>query len=90
MIKQIGVSIDGILFLIDFFTEIANGVVDTQLKITKPSNIELYFRIAEDAAKKKISDPREVVLAYGFGENCGNSEKWKENMTYKEYHQLKF
>ena len=90
MVKQIGVAIDGILFLIDFFTEITNGVVETQLKITKPSNIELYFRIAEDAAKNKISDPRNVVLAYASGENCGNVEKWKENMTYKEYHEMKF
>ena len=90
MVKQIGIAIDGILFLIDFFTEITNGVIETQLKITKPSNIELYFRIAEDAAKNKISDPRNVVLAYASGENCGNVEKWKENMTYKEYHEMKF
>ena len=90
MVKQIGVAIDGILFLINFFTEISNGIIETQLKITKPSNIELYFRIAEDAAKNKISNPREVVLAYASGENCGNAEKWKENMTYKEYHEMKF
>ena len=90
MVKQIGVAIDGILFLINFFTEISNGIIETQLKITKPSNIELYFRIAEDAAKNKISNPREVVLAYASGENCGNVEKWKENITYKEYHEMKF
>ena len=90
MVKQIGVAIDGILFLINFFTEISNGITETQLKITKPSNIELYFRIAEDAAKNKISNPREVVLAYASGENCGNAEKWKENITYKEYHEMKF
>ena len=53
MVKQIKVAIDGIIFLIDFFSEISNGLIETQLKITKPSNIELYFRIAEDAAKKK-------------------------------------
>ena len=90
MVKQIGVAIDGILFLIDFFTEITNGIVETQLKITKPSNIELFFRIAEDAAKHKISDPKDIVMAYASGENCGNIEKWKENMTYKEYHEMKF
>ena len=90
MIKQIRVAIDGILFLIDFFTEISNGIIETQLKVTKPSNIELYFRIAEDAAKNNISNPRELVLAYASGENCGNAEKWKENMTYKEYHAMKF
>ena len=90
MVKEIKVAIDGILFLIDFFSEISNGIIDTQLKITKPSNIELYFRIAEDAAKKKINDPRELVLAYASGDNCGNTKNWKENMTYKEYHDMKF
>ena len=90
MVKQIGVAIDGILFLIDFFTEITNGVVETQLKITKPSNIELYFRIAEDAAKNKISDPRELVMVYADDDNCGSIDKWKDNMTYIKYHQLKF
>ena len=82
MVKQIKVAIDGILFLIDFFSEITNGLIETQLKITKPSNIELYFRIAEDAAKKKINDPKELVLAYASGDNYGSSENWKENMTY--------
>ena len=90
MVKQIKVAIDGIIFLIDFFSEISNGLIETQLKITKPSNIELYFRIAEDAAKKKINDPKELVLAYASGDNCGSSENWKENMTYKEYHEMKF
>ena len=90
MVRQITFGIDGIIFLIDFFNEISNGIIEAQLKIAKPSNIELYFRIAEDAAKNSISDPKEIVLAYSFGENCGNIEKWKENMTYKEYHQLKF
>ena len=90
MVKQIKVAIDGILFLIDFFSEITNGLIETQLKITKPSNLELYFRIAEDAAKKKINDPKELVLAYASGDNCGSSENWKENMTYKEYHEMKF
>ena len=90
MIKEIKVAIDCIMFLIDFFSEITNGLIDTQLKITKPSNIELYFRIAEDASKKMINDPKEFVLAYASGDNCGSSDKWKENMTYKEYHEMKF
>ena len=90
MIKEIKVAIDGIMFLIDFFSEITNGLIETELKITKPSNIELYFRIAEDASKKMINDPKELVLAYASGDNCGSSDKWKENMTYKEYHEMKF
>lgn len=90
MVQQIKIAIDGLLFLIDFFSEITNGVIDAQLKITKPSNIDLYLRIAEDAAKHKINDPRELVIAYASGENCGKIDNWKENMTYKEHHEMKF
>jgi hypothetical protein len=30
------------------------------------------------------------VIAYASGENCGNIDNWKENMTYKEHHEMKF
>ena len=90
MLEQLGVAIDGILFLIDFFTEITNGIMETQLSLTKPKKIELFFKIAQHAAKKKLKDPREIALAYASGDNCGNAENWKDNMTYKEFHQLKY
>ena len=56
----------------------------------KPSYMELYFKIAEDAAKNKITDPREVVMVYANDDNCGSIDKWKDNMTYIKYHQMKF
>ena len=90
MLEQLGVAIDGILFLIDFFTEITNGIMETQLSLTKPKKIELFFKIAQNAAKQKLKDPREIALAYASGDNCGDAEKWKDNMTYKELHQLKY
>jgi len=90
MLEQLGIAIDGIIFLIDFFNEITNGLMETQISMTSPKKIELFFRIAEDAAKKKLKDPKEIALAYASGDNCGNIENWKENMTYKEVHQLKY
>lgn len=90
MLEQLGVAIDGIIYLIDFFTEITNGILETQLSLTKPKKIELFFRIANHAAKKKLKDPKEIALEYAGGDNCGNVENWKDNMTYKEIHQLKY
>ena len=35
-------------------------------------------------------DIKEIALEYAGGDNCGNVENWKDNMTYKEIHQLKY
>ena len=90
MLEQIGAAIDGIIFLIDFFTEITNGILDTQLALTKPSKIDLFYKIASHAAKNKLKDPKKIALSYALGDNCGDIENWKENMTYKETKQLKY
>lgn len=90
MLKQISNSIDGILFLIYFFKEIYNGIVDTQIQLTKPSKIELFYKIANEAAEKEIKDPKELALLYAIGDNCGKVENWKENMTYRELEQVKY
>ena len=90
MLNQLGVAIDGIIFLIDFFTEITNGILETQIEITRPSKIQLMYKIALHAAKRKLKDPREIAIEYSNGDNCGNVDNWKENMTYKEFHPLKY
>ena len=90
MIDQITDSIDAILFLIDFFTEIKNGIIDTQIKLTKSKKIKIFLKIAENAAEKNIKDPKKIALVYSFGYNCGNINNWMENMTYKEFYPLKY
>lgn len=90
MLEQVGVAIDGIIFLIDFFSEITNGLMETQMSLTKPRKIELFYKIAADAAKNKLKDPKMIALSYAGGDNCGDVEKWKENMTYKISHPLKY
>lgn len=90
MLDQLGIAIDGIIFLIDFFTEITNGIIETQLELTRPKKIQLIYKIAHHAAKRKLKDPREIAIEYADGDNCGNVDNWKENMTYKEIHPLKY
>ena len=90
MLEQLYAGIDGIKFLIDFFNEITNGTIETQLALTNPRKIHLFYKIAFDAAKKKFKDPKVIAFNYANGDNCGNIENWKENMTYKEFRPLKY
>ena len=90
MLKQISNATDGIVFLAYFFSEIYNGLIDTQLQLTKPRKIELFYKIASKAAEKKLRDPKEIALFYSLGDNCGKVDNWKENMTYKEFDPVKY
>lgn len=90
MLTQLYNSIDGIIFLINFFSEISNGIIDTQLQLTKPRKIELFYKIAAKAAERKFKDPKEIALFYAFGDNCGKIDNWKENMTYIEAEPIKY
>ena len=60
MLEQLTDSLDAILFLIDFFTEIKNGIIDTQIKLTKPKKIKMFLKIAENAAEKNIKEPKNL------------------------------
>ena len=90
MLQQIYNSIDGIKFLLNYFSEISSGIIDTQIHLTKPSKIEVFYKIASKAAEKKLKDPKEIALFYSFGDNCGKVENWKENITYKEADPVKY
>ena len=83
-LKTLYNSTDGIRFLISYLSEIANGIIDTQSGLTNQNKIQLYFEIALKAARRMISDPKEIALYYAIGDNCGKIENWKENITYKE------
>ena len=72
MINHLKVSMDAIVFLLDFFNEITKGINEANLKMLKPKNMDLYFKIAEDAAKNKINDPKEIVMAYADDDKCGS------------------
>jgi hypothetical protein len=90
MLKQIYLSKDSVIFLFSYFSEISNGLIETQLNLTKPSKIETYYRIASEAAEKNIKDPKEIALLYANGDNCGKIENWKDNITYKETEPIKY
>ena len=74
----------------NYFNEITKGILDTQINLTKPSKIDLFYKIARKAADRKLKDPKEIAFFYSYGDNCGKIENWKENMTYIETDPIKY
>ena len=90
LISVIKDCLNGIYFIINYFTELTTSFILAQNQLANPIKLELFFRIASDAAKKEIDDPREIALIYSYGENCGDKDKWEENCVYKPMEILKY
>ena len=67
MLEQLYNAMDGIRFLINFFNEITNGTVETQLALTNPRKINLFYRVAFDAAKKSLKIQKKLLLIMLMG-----------------------
>ena len=77
-------------FLINYCSELSTSIFLVQSQLTNPKRIELFFKIANDAAKKGITDPKEFALRYSLGETCGKIDDWEENICYKKIEILKY
>ena len=57
----------------------------------RPNEILKWEKIAQDAVKKKIFDPKEIVFYYAMEEKCKRIQDWEQNITYREEEEeLKF
>lgn len=90
LFEKIKDAIEGIKFIYNYYTEITSSFFLAQSELSNPRKIELYFKIAQNAAEKEIEDPKELVIRYSWGENCGDIKKWKENIVYKKVEVLKY
>ena len=90
VIPKLKSSKDIILFLINYNSEIISGLTSVQNQLVNPRRIDLFFRIANDAAQNKVDDPKELVLRYSWGENCGSAKNWEQNIGYKKVQILKY
>ena len=84
LVSKLTDSIAGIKFIFNFFIEIISSSDSAIKQLSNPKKISLFFKIAKDAVEKNIKDPKELVIAYSLGVNCGEAQKWEENMVYKE------
>ncbi len=90
MIKIIGDSLNGVKFIINYFSELTSSLISAQNQLANPIKLDLFFRIANQAADRGITDPREIALFYADGENCGDIRKWEENIVYKKLDIIKY
>ena len=82
--KKVTQSLEGIRFVLNYFSELTTSFMLAQGQLSNPRKLELFFMIAQNAAEKNITDPKEFVLIYSLGENCGSVTKWEENIGYKK------
>ena len=90
ILKQIPNLLDSLKFILNYFNELFNGMIDVQKQLTNNKRIKLFYIIANKAAEKKIKDPKYLALLYSKGDNCGDINKWELNMTYKETDPTKY
>ena len=84
IVSKLTDSMAGLKFIFNFFIEIISSSDSAIKQLSNPKKISLFFKIAKDAVEKDIKDPKELVIAYSLGVNCGKAQKWEENMVYKE------
>lgn len=88
--KKIKNSLEGISFIFNYYAELTSSIFSIQSQLTNPRRIELFYKIAKDAAEKGIKDPKEFALRYSFGDTCGSVDNWEENMDFKIIEILKY
>ena len=88
--KKIKDSLEGINFIFNYYAELASSIFSIQSQLTNPRRIELFYKIAKDAAEKGIKDPKEFALRYSFGDTCGSVDNWEENIDYQIIELLKY
>lgn len=90
MVAKLKDSMEGLKFIINYFSELTSSLYFAQTQLADPKKIELFYKIAQSAAEKGIRDPKEFVLIYSQGDNCGNAMNWEENIVYKKVEILKY
>lgn len=90
LVPKLKDSLEGIKFIINYFSEMTSSLFSVQSQLINPKKIELFFKIAQNAAERGIKDPKELVLIYSLGDNCGNVLNWEENIVYKKVEILKY
>ena len=90
IIKRRKTIIKSVQFIANYFSELSTSIISIQNQLTNPQRVELFFKIANDAAKKNITDPKEFALRYSLGETCGKIDDWEENICYKKIEILKY
>ena len=70
-------------FCFDILSEMTTNIIEIGNKLVSPKKMKLWMMIADDAIKRKITDPKQIVFYYAKGKKAKSVNEWKENITYK-------
>ena len=81
--EQMMASKNSFNFCFDILSEMTTNIIEIDNKLVSPKKMKLWMMIADDAIKRKITDPKQIVFYYAKGKKAKSVNEWKENITYK-------
>ena len=81
--EQMMTSKSSFNFCFDIFTEMTTNSIVVGNNLVNPNKMKMWMMIAEDAVKRKITDPKQIVFYYSKGKKAKSVNDWKENIAYK-------
>ena len=81
--EQMMASKSSFNFCFDILSEMTTNSIEIGNKLVSPNKMKMWMMIADDAIKRKITDPKEIVFYYAKGKKAKSINDWKENITYK-------
>ena len=81
--EQMMASKSSFNFCFDILSEMTTNSIEIGNKLVSPKKMKMWMMIADDAIKRKITDPKEIVFYYAKGKKAKSINDWKENITYK-------
>ena len=81
--EQMMTSKSSFNFCFDIFTEMTKNSIVVGNNLVNPNKMKMWMMIAEDAVKRIITDPKQIVFYYSKGKKAQSVNDWKENIAYK-------
>ena len=81
--EQMMASKSSFNFCFDILSEMTTNSIEIGNKLVSPKKMKMWMMIADDAIKRKITDPKQIVFYYAKGKKAKSINDWKENITYK-------
>ena len=81
--EQMMTSKNSFNFCFNILTEMTTNSIAVGNNLVNPKKMKMWMMIAEDAVKRKITDPKQIVFYYSKGKKAKSVNDWKENITYK-------
>ena len=83
-------SLEQIKYIINYFIELDRNLISVRDHLKNPNKIELFFNIAQNAAKRGIRDLKELVYVFSLGDNVGGIITLEETIVDNDNRTIKY